>query len=159
MIMIVKLVRIHKLEDCTIGKLFIRNQKTGVDEFECYTLEDKVRPDGVKVQNRTAIPTGRYNVVIDFSPKYQLKMPHILDVPEFTGIRIHSGNTAADSSGCILVGDVHNKDEHRILQSRIAYNKLFKKLEDADEIEIWVDRDFDKPVKIRHKARFQHRLD
>ncbi len=80
--------------------------------FECYTLEDVVRVDdpatpqneGAKVYGQTAIPAGRYKVAITFSPKFGKMMIAILDVPGFTGIRIHSGNDAEDTLGCVLVG-------------------------------------------------------
>jgi len=87
----------------TIGDL-----KVAGDQY-CYTLEDQVRDlkeDGSgKVYGETAIPTGRYKVIIDFSQRFQKNMLHILDVPWFTGIRIHSGNKAEDTLGCVLVGD------------------------------------------------------
>jgi hypothetical protein len=71
-------------------------------------LEDVVRdlgPDGSgKVYGRTAIPAGRYRVDITYSPKFQKMMLGVEDVPFFTGIRIHSGNDADDTLGCILVG-------------------------------------------------------
>lgn len=74
----------------------------------CYTLEDPVRdlgPDGKgKIWGKTAIPAGRYRVDITWSVKFQKKMLAVLDVPHFTGIRIHSGNDADDTLGCILVG-------------------------------------------------------
>jgi len=137
--MILRLDRIYKLEDCTIGKLFVDNV------FEAFTLEDPVRADGVKVQDRTAIPPGAYDVVIDYSNRFKRLMPHILEVPMFSGIRIHSGNTAEDTSGCILVGAVYNKGEHRILQSRKAYDKLYTKLVEANEIMIWIDAGYNRP--------------
>lgn len=81
----------------TIGKLYID------DAYVCYTLEDKVR-DGPKVPGETAIPKGTYSVIIDHSTRFNKDMLHVLDVPNFTGIRIHSGNTDKDTEGCILVG-------------------------------------------------------
>ena len=81
----------------TIGKLYIE------DKYVCYTLEDKVR-DGPKVLGETAIPKGTYKVIVDYSEHFGKNMLHVLDVPGFTGIRIHSGNTDKDTEGCILVG-------------------------------------------------------
>jgi hypothetical protein len=83
----------------TIGDLTVPGH-----DFKCHTLEDKVRPDGVKVPHETAIPAGRYKVVIDYSNRFKRYMFHVLDVPLFEGIRIHCGNTSADTDGCLLVG-------------------------------------------------------
>jgi len=67
-------------------------------------LEDKVRIPFVKIPGETAIPSGRYEVVVDFSDRFQRVMPHILNVPQFDGIRIHGGNTDKDTHGCLLLG-------------------------------------------------------
>lgn len=80
--------------------------------FECHALEDTVRIDdpttpqneGQKVFGKTAIPAGSYRVIINLSPRFRRQMMRVLDVPCFTGILIHGGNTAEDSHGCILVG-------------------------------------------------------
>ena len=97
-----RLDRSPSASHATLGKLYIN------DVYECVTLEDVIRdlgPDGSgKVQDATAIPAGRYNVIIDWSPKFQRPMLHILAVPFFTGIRIHSGNDDGNTEGCVLVG-------------------------------------------------------
>ncbi len=108
--------------DCTIGELSI----DGV--MECYTLEDTVR-DGHKIDGCTAIPAGKYDVIIDQSVRFKRPMPHILNVPGFTGIRIHAGTTAADTGGCVIVGQTHGVES--VGHSRVAFGLLFAKLEAA----------------------------
>ena len=103
-------------------------------EFSCFTLEDRVREPGVKVQDKTAIPAGRYRVVVDFSQRFQRRMPLLLDVPMFTGIRIHSGNTAEDTRGCVLVGEWRAPDW--VGDSRRAFADLFFLINTADEL--WI---------------------
>jgi len=115
----------------TVGILYVD------DVRECFTLEDKVREvDGKpvsswKVEEETAIPKGTYKIVKDFSPKYGKDMLHILDVEGYSGVRIHSGNVAEDTEGCILVGTTVGRD--MVLNSRIAMEKLFTKVTSAME--------------------------
>lgn len=106
----------------TRGRLFLDG------EPECLTLEDVVR-DGPKVLHETAVPAGRYRVVIDYSQRFGRMMPHILDVPGFEGVRIHSGNVADDTSGCVLVG--LGKSEQGITRSRQAFDRLIQQLAPA----------------------------
>jgi hypothetical protein len=94
---------------------------------EAWTCEDEIRE--VKIQDRTAIPPGTYDVVIDYSPHFLQLMPHILNVPGFTGIRIHTGNTALDTSGCLLIGDT--RTDTGIGLSRAEYDEFFPKLQEA----------------------------
>jgi hypothetical protein len=110
-------------DNSTTGELLID------DKFFCYTLEDVVRPDGVKVQNKTAIPAGTYSVIIDVSVRFQRLMPHILNVPGFDGIRIHNGNTDADTDGCILLGFSQNVDF--VGRSKEAFSQFFTVLQVA----------------------------
>jgi hypothetical protein len=112
-------------EESTIGELSVN----GV--FECYTLEDKVRP--VKIAGKTAIPSGRYEVIINFSQRFQKQLPLLLNVPNYEGVRIHSGNTAANTEGCILVGET--KTDNFVGESRWAFNRLFEKMKVAAETE------------------------
>lgn len=72
------------------------------DQFLGYTLEDIVR-SGPKVFGKTAIPEGIYSLVLSFSNHFQKVLPEILDVPGFSGVRIHGGNTADNTEGCILI--------------------------------------------------------
>jgi hypothetical protein len=104
--------------------------------FECFTLEDVVREvpgrpvSTWKIQNETAIPVGLYQVIVDFSSRFQLDMPHVLNVPGFDGIRIHSGNTAADTDGCVLLGQQRNGLDD-VINSRAAFDAFFPKLQAA----------------------------
>ncbi|MEP6877471.1 MAG: DUF5675 family protein [Nitrosospira sp.] len=108
-------------ENSTIGELSVDGQ------FECYTLEDKVRP--VKIKGETAITAGRYEVIINYSQRFNRQLPLLMNVPDFEGVRIHPGNTAADTEGCILVGQT--KSEGFVGQSRLAFEQLFNKLQAA----------------------------
>ncbi|MEO6823597.1 MAG: DUF5675 family protein [Nitrosospira sp.] len=108
-------------ENCTIGELSVGGQ------FECYTLEDTVRP--VKIKGVTAIPAGRYEVIINYSQRFNRQLPLLMNVRDFEGVRIHPGNTAADTEGCILVGQT--KSEGFVGESRRAFEQLFNKLQVA----------------------------
>jgi hypothetical protein len=116
-----KLVRTDLTSQSTVGELYVDGK------FECYTLEDVVRP--VKIKGMTAISAGVYEVVISHSARFQRLLPLLLNVPNFDGIRIHAGNTAADTEGCLLVGQ--GKASNAISGSRNAFNALFAKLQAA----------------------------
>ena len=120
--MILTLKRGASAPNSTPGQLFI----DGV--FECYTLEDVVRPK--KIAGKTAISTGTYKITIDMSNRFKRLLPLVNNVPEFVGVRIHPGNTHEDTEGCILVGTgVRGSDF--ISSSKVAFDKLFKKLQEA----------------------------
>lgn len=108
-------------EECTIGQLEIAGR------FECWTLEDVVRE--VKIYGKTAIPAGAYKIIINRSNRFKRDLPLLLNVPNFEGIRIHSGNTAGHTEGCILVGQI--KGQYSIARSRAAFNQLFAKMKRA----------------------------
>ena len=121
-------------DNSTVGKMYIDGA------YFCETLEDvdrKLEDGGTKVYAETCIQRGTYTLVIDYSPKYKKNMPHLLDVPQFKGIRIHPGNTDDDSEGCILVG--RTRDTDFIGHSKLTYNELIIKLRDAtDKIEVTI---------------------
>ena len=128
-----ELTRSVKTNKSTIGELTVN----GV--FECFILEDKdrgLRKDMpiselivMKIKTRTAIPTGRYEIVVSFSDKFQKMLPLLLDVPAFAGIRIHPGNTDTDTEGCLLPGKTRSVDA--VASSRVAFTALFDKIKAA----------------------------
>lgn len=120
--------RLYKTDISTIGELLI----DGV--FECFTLEDAERK--VKIKAETAIPKGSYKVIINESNRFKRLLPLLLNVPDFEGVRIHSGNSNHDTEGCILVGQTRNKNY--IGQSRKAFDKLFKKMQAAKDITLTI---------------------
>ena len=108
-----------------------KNSTIGIlttDGFQCFTLEDVTRDK--KIAGRTAIPAGTYKVVITYSPRFRKALPLLLDVPHFTGIRIHPGNTAADTEGCILPGLTRGTDW--VGSSAAAFAKLLVLLRGAE---------------------------
>ena len=105
----VEVKRTFKGTEYTIGKLYIDGH------YLCDTLEDTVR-NGVKIAGKTAIPAGTYKVKKTMSPRFKKVLPEILNVPGFSGVRIHAGNTAADTDGCLLLG--LNKKKGQVLESQ-----------------------------------------
>jgi len=126
--MLITVKRLYKTDSSTIGELSI----DGV--FECFTLEDKERD--VKIKSETAIPKGTYKVIINQSNRFKRLLPLLINVPNFEGVRIHSGNSNHDTEGCILVGQSRNKNY--IGQSRKAFEKLFKKMQAAKDITLTI---------------------
>ena len=121
------LTRIAKRKTYTIGRLEIDGT------YVCDTLEPEWRnlKRKHKVKGRTAIPEGRYPVVITWSPKFCRWLPLLLHVPLFEGIRIHAGNTVKDTKGCILVGE--NTEKGVLSDSRLWVDRLKQRIVDAKE--------------------------
>ena len=120
-----KLNRIFLGSSATIGELYIDKK------YIADTLEDRVRPEGEKVYGKTAIPEGVYKVVLSYSQRFKKILPEILNVPNFTGIRMHCGNSSANSSGCVLIGTWDGEKEDWISNSKVAFNKLMSLLQKA----------------------------
>lgn len=120
------LKRIFKGEDYTIGKLYVDGQ------YFADTLEDTVRE--VKIKGKTAIPAGKYLILMTYSNRFKKIMPLLIDVPGFEGVRIHSGNTAEDTEGCILVGK--NTIKGQLTSSRLYTRMLYDEIKKSELTEI-----------------------
>lgn len=122
----IRINRIASKEDYTIGKLYINGT------YFCDTLEDTDRglADTMtineilakKVKAQTAIPTGKYDIILSFSPRFKRVLPLLLSVKGYEGVRIHPGNTNKDTEGCLLVGE--NKAKGQVLNSRATFERL-----------------------------------
>ena len=138
----IELVRIAFKDTYTIGKLYVDGKYfSDVLEDKDRGLDSSMTESEIlekKVKGETAIPTGHYVINITYSPKYKRMMPLLLDVKGFSGIRIHSGNTAKDTEGCLIVGK--NKKVGMVLESRDTYKRLFKMMEGQEEITIDITR-------------------
>lgn len=105
--MILDLIRDDEPKARNWGMLLVDGKLLG------QTLEDEDRfleTGGSKEHGQTAIPRGRYKVTITFSNRFQKPMPLVHDVPGFTGVRIHGGNTEANTEGCPLLGARRTRD-------------------------------------------------
>ena len=136
-----QLARKFKKNKYTIGKLYYYSNILERWVYFSDTLEDKDRDlnkDGDlndsgegKVYGETAIPYGTYQMVITWSPKFQRDLPLLMNVNGFEYIRIHPGNTAEDSHGCILVGI--NKEVGKVLESQATFKKLMELLQNSGD--------------------------
>ncbi|MDO4160225.1 MAG: DUF5675 family protein [Prevotellaceae bacterium] len=132
----IELKRIAKRSAYTIGRLTIDGK------YFCDTLEPTWRnigegKPGEKIAGKTAIPEGRYPVAITKSIRFGKWLPLLLNVPMFSGIRIHAGNTAADTQGCILVGE--NKEIGKVINSRETLKRLIQRMTERMEGEaMWI---------------------
>ena len=110
----------------TIGKLYID------DAYFCDTLEDTVRDTNKsgkfdngeqRIKGKIAIPYGTYEIKWTYSPRFKKYTPQLMNVPSFEGIRVHAGNTSADTEGCLILGE--NKQVGKVLNSRATINKFY----------------------------------
>ena len=128
-----RIIREPSTVAATLGILLI----DGV--FVCWTLEDVVRP--VKIPGETAIPAGRYDVRLSLSQRFQKVLPELLAVPGYSGIRVHAGNGAGDTQGCVLVG--RKRTTNGVLESKLALMEVMEHLRRAttagDQITISIE--------------------
>lgn len=125
--MILTIVRVKSDPKYTVGKLYVDGL------FQCFTLEDPFRKK--KIQGQTRIPSGAYQVLLRYSPKFSERIGHhmlwLAEVEGFQYVLIHPGNTVYDTEGCILVGQKEENGELR--NSRAAYFALYDKVKPAAE--------------------------
>ena len=124
-----KLTRKWLTKNSTISELTVDGKA------ECFVLEDNFPTPYVKVFGKTCIPLGRYEVAVTNSPRFSqmaghpVDLPLLLNVPGFEGVRIHPGNVAADTEGCLLPGRIRQTD--KVLESKLAFDALFPKIKAA----------------------------
>ena len=136
-----KLIRKTFSSISTIGDMSINGK------FFCYTLEDFDRdlnkdgdlkdPGEKKVNALTAIPRGKYDVIVNMSNRFKVMMPLLLKVVDFEGVRIHNGNKAEHTEGCILVGS--SKANNFVGNSKPTFAKLMKILQDPKVTKITIE--------------------
>lgn len=134
--------RKNKKDTYTIGKLYI----DGV--YFCDTLEDKDRnldssmslEDilAKKVYGETAIPYGTYSAEVTYSPKFKRDLLLIKDVKGFEGIRVHAGNFASNSLGCVLIG--RNTHVGMLSESKKTLEAFMKRIEGETDITVEIIR-------------------
>ena len=152
-----KVLRFSSQEDSSSGILFLDGD-LGL-EFLCYTLEDEDR--ALKVRGETRVPAGTYEIKLrtegGFHGRYTKRfagmhkgMLHVINVPNFKWILIHTGNTDEHTAGCLLVGD--SQENNKIIKdgfvgkSTNAYKRIYppiaKALEKGEKVTIeYIDLD------------------
>lgn len=131
----IRVKRIARKDGYTIGQMSLNN------EYFCDTLEDTDRglKDTMQVNEIlakkrkavTAIPTGKYDVVLTFSPRFKRVLPLLLNVPGYQYIRVHNGNRPDSTEGCLLVGE--NKAKGQVLNSRATLERLMSVLLECEK--------------------------
>lgn len=129
--------------DSTEGNLYVNGK------WFCHVVEDVVRAKPgqwkkeLKVYAQTAIPYGRYRVLVTYSPKFKRLLTAILDVPDFTGIRIHSGTSAKSSAGCPIISKIADDGDgtrNRLVKDDRAMNELCDMVLKAQKKEkVWIE--------------------
>ena len=137
----IKVIRFYKGKDYTIGRMLIDGKYVSdVLEDKDRGLSDSMSEEEIKkkkIYGETAIPTGKYKVVLDYSPKFKKILPHILNVKGFEGIRIHSGNDKEDTFGCLLVG--YNRQKGKVLNSRNALAQILTLMRHQEDITLIIE--------------------
>jgi len=112
----------------TLGTLLANGKHLG---FTCEDTDRKLEDGNEKIYGKTAIPRGKYKVIISYSQRFKKPMPEVLDVPGFSGVRIHGGNVAEDSLGCVLLGAM--RTQNGTANCAVINQKLIALIEQAEE--------------------------
>lgn len=131
----IRVKRIARKDGYTIGQMSLNG------DYFCDTLEDTDRglKDTMqvneilakKVKGQTAIPTGKYDVILTFSPRFKRVLPLLLNVKGYEGVRAHAGNQNKDTEGCLLVGE--NKVKGQVINSRATLERLMSVLLECEK--------------------------
>jgi len=132
-----KLIRKEFTDKGAIGELYVNG------EYECLTSE--------KIGGAGVIPAGAYDVVVDFSSRFQRLLPHLVNVPNFEGVYIHPGDADKDAGGCILLGQTMGQDS--ISGSKQAFEALFAKLQDLPATELIILEIAVEPLPVARPAQ------
>lgn len=124
----ITLIRDVFAKDFTLGELLVDGKHIG---FTCEDTDRKLEEGGEKVYGATAIPRGTYKVIVSFSQRFKKPMPEVLEVPGFSGVRIHGGNTKEDTLGCPLLGRV--RTQNGVAKCKEVNDQLIYMIELAEE--------------------------
>ena len=127
------LLRDRVADEFTLGLFSVDGEAWG---FTCEDTDRQLEKDldhvsEHKIYGKTAIPRGRYRVTVSFSPHFGRILPEVHDVPGFSGVRIHGGNTAADSLGCVLLG--RRRTSNGCMDCQPVVDRLIAAIRDTTE--------------------------
>ena len=129
-----RLTRFHFGKDFTLGKLTYQDKAWFIIEDKDRELKqndtlEKIK--SVKVHANTAIPYGKYQVIINRSQRFKINLPLLLNVPNWEGVRMHVGNYSTDTEGCLLPGKGYSIEKKMVTNSRIAFGEVYELIENA----------------------------
>lgn len=145
----IKLGREWRKKAYTISRVFINGERFGDGQKWCSALEDTDRGlhdamsvseiKALKIKGETAIPRGVYEVRITYSAKFRRNLPLLVGVKGYEGVRMHAGNTARDTEGCILFGV--NDAVGRVSNSKYWFAKIYALIEAASKKgeRVWIE--------------------
>jgi hypothetical protein len=142
----IEIIRRWKGENSTLSIILLDGKELGyvLEDVDRDLVESQPLADikKVKIHGRTAIPEGRYKVLVTHSARFKQLLPILLSVPGFEGIRIHTGNTHLNTEGCLLPGQnyLQKNGDYQVTNSRILFNIIFPKIQAAlrAKSEVWI---------------------